>query len=122
MILRLTCPTCNKDSYSASVEKFKPCPYCGMLFSGKHGPDKRKHPRMKKEVPSVMLHNSQHLQACTVDLSERGLCVKIFGTPSLRAGETVHLTLPEAQVQAQVVWSAFNPEQSTVVTGLQIVE
>ncbi len=42
-MIRIECPTCKKDSYTASVEVFRPCPYCGNLFSGKYGPLKKEH-------------------------------------------------------------------------------
>jgi hypothetical protein len=121
MILRLTCPQCSKDSYSASVEKFKPCPYCGVLFSAKYGFEKRKHFRVKKEIPLAFTHQGQKLQACTMDVSDRGMCVKISGSHSFPAvGETVDVHVNDANLKAQVMWFSNDKKDSSVITGLQI--
>lgn len=121
LILRLTCPKCSKDSYSASVEKFKPCPYCGVLFSGKYGPEKRRKSRSKKELPSAFTYQGQNIQACTLDVSDNGICLKIFGNPSLPVGETVDLNIDDVNVKAQVRWSDYNRDNPSLVTGLEIL-
>lgn len=122
MILRLTCPGCSKDSYSASVETFKPCPYCGILFSGKYGSEKRKQFRIKKEIPFVFSHQGQHHEACTMDISDKGLCVKIFGRPSLPIGETLNFTVNDISLKAQVMWFSNNSEIPVASTGLKILD
>ena len=122
MILRLTCPRCNKDSYSASVEKFKPCPYCGVLFSGKYGPEKRGQARLKKEIPSVFTYQNQDIQACTMDVSDNGICLKIFGGPSLPVGDTLDITMNDVSVRAQVRWFSDHREGPVAVTGLKILD
>ena len=122
LILRLTCPGCSKNSYSTSVEKFKPCPYCGILFSGKYGGEKRNQYRTKKELPFVFSHQGQHHEACTMDISDKGLCVKIFGRPSLPIGETVDFNVNEINLKAQVMWFSNNSEMSAALTGLKILD
>lgn len=122
MILRLTCPGCKKDSYSASVEAFKPCPYCGILFSGKYGTEKRKVRRLKKEIPFIFSYNGQHLEANTLDISEKGLSIKIFGKPSLPVGDIMELNVKDFIVKAQVMWVFNNPDTSMALTGLKILE
>lgn len=122
MILRLTCPGCKKDSYSASVEAFKPCPYCGILFSGKYGTEKRKVRRLKKEVPFIFSYNGQYLEASTLDISEKGLSIKIFGKPSLPVGDIMELNVKDFLVKAQVMWVFNNPDTSMALTGLKILE
>jgi hypothetical protein len=121
LILRLTCPHCSKDSYSASVEKFKPCPYCGVLFSGKYGPEKRKGPRIRKEIPFAFAHNGQQMEACTMDVSDNGICLKIFGSPSLPVGETIDFNVNDVNVKAQVMWVTNDSKVYSSVTGLKIV-
>lgn len=122
MILRLTCPGCSKDSYSPSVESFKPCPYCGLLFSGKYGTEKRSDVRQRKEIPFLFSYKGQNLQASTVNLSESGLSVKIFGKPSLPVGDVMELRLGDSVMKAQVLW-VFNLHESDVaVTGLKILD
>ncbi|MEW6571486.1 MAG: hypothetical protein AB1390_09975 [Nitrospirota bacterium] len=52
-MIRLICPSCRKDSYTACVESFRPCPYCGTSFSGKYGIEKRNEYRVKKKYLSL---------------------------------------------------------------------
>jgi hypothetical protein len=122
LILRLTCPECEKDSYSASAEAFKPCPYCGILFSGKYGSEKRKIVRMKKEIPVRFSYKGQKVEATTINFSDKGLSLKIFGTPSLPVGDIMELNIGDAAVRAQIMWFFDNPQTSTAVTGLKIVD
>jgi hypothetical protein len=122
LILRLTCPGCSKDSYSPSAESFKPCPYCGLLFSGKYGTEKRGDIRQRKEIPFLFSYNGQSLQASTVNLSEGGLSVKIFGRPSLPIGDIMELSLGDSVVKAQVLWAFDLGESNVEVTGLKILD
>lgn len=122
MILRLTCPGCSKDSFSASVDAFKPCPYCGLLFSGRHGTNRRSGFRMKREIPFVLSHGGQNHRASTMDISERGLSIKIFGNPSLPIGDILNIHVRDSSVKAQVIWVFINTENSTAVTGLKILD
>jgi hypothetical protein len=104
------------------VEKFKPCPYCGVLFSGKYGPEKRTAIRTKTEIPSVFTYHGQNIQACTTDISQNGICLKVFGMPSLPVGETVNLSINDVSVKAQVMWFANNDEFASALTGLKILD
>jgi PilZ domain len=104
------------------VEKFKPCPYCGVLFSGKYGTEKRKQSRIKREIPFVIAYNGQNIEACTLDVSDNGICLKIFGSPSLPVGETIDFNVNDINVKAQVMWVTNNSKISSAITGLQIVD
>ena len=120
--MRLTCPRCSKDSYSPSVESFKPCPYCGLLFSGKYGTDKRSAVRQSKEIPFLFSYKGQNLQASTVNLSEDGLSVKIFGKPSLPVGDVMEIRLGDSVVKAQVLWVYNLHESGVALTGLKVLD
>jgi hypothetical protein len=104
------------------VERFKPCPYCGVLFSGKYGPDKRAEIRTKKEIPSVFTYRGQNIQACTMDVSHNGVCLKVFGSSSLPVGETVNLSINDVSVRAQIMWFANSAEVASALTGLKILD
>jgi hypothetical protein len=122
LILRLTCPGCSKDSYSPSVESFKPCPYCGLLFSAKYGTEKRNDVRQRKEIPFLFSYKGQNLQASTVNLSESGLSVKIFGRPALPVGDVMELRLGDAVVKAEVLWVFDLHESGIALTGLKVLD
>jgi len=104
------------------VEKFKPCPYCGVLFSGKFGPEKRQQPRLKREIPFVFALNGQNIHACTMDVSDHGICLKLFGNPSLAVGETIDFNVNDMNLRARVIWGSDNSPESSSLKGLQIVE
>jgi hypothetical protein len=125
LILRLVCPECKKDSYTASVESFKPCPYCGIVFSGKYGTEKRDLNRDSKEVPVSFSHNGQSLQATALNFSENSLSLKIFGNthlPVLPVGDIMELNIGDSLVKAQILWVVNNPESTTAMTGLKILD
>lgn len=122
MILRLICPECRKDSYSASAEAFKACPYCGVLFSGRHGTDKRADNRLKKEIPFIFSFNGQHLSASTLDISEKGFSIKIFGKPLLPVGDVMEFNVGDSPVKAQVMWVFNDSDTSVALSGFKILE
>ncbi len=117
-MLRLICPKCNKDSYSADVESYRPCPYCGYVFSGKYGPDKRSANRMERKIPFVFPYQGQSLKASAVDFSEKGIGIKIFGEPPIAVGDTIDLSIGDLQIKAKVVWVKHKSDESMVMAGL----
>jgi len=113
-MLRLTCPKCRKDSYSADVESFRACPYCGFRFSGRYGAQKREEERIKQEIPVVFSYQGEHLKASTFDLSEKGLGIKIFGEPPVAIDDIIDLTIRDLQLRARVMWVRKLPDKSLV--------
>jgi len=78
---------------------------------------------MKKEIPFVIAYNGQHIEACSLDVSDNGICLKIFGSPSLPVGETIDFNVNDISVKAQVMWVTNNNSKiSSAITGLQIVD
>ncbi len=116
-MFKLCCPKCGKDSFSADQEFYAPCPYCGHIFSGKHGSDRRKEERTAKKINFSFPHNEQSLKANTKDLSKNGLCIEIFGEPSITSGDDVNLPIGDTWFKARVVWKKTLPDKSLV--GLQ---
>lgn len=113
----LTCPRCQRNSYSSDEEFFHACPYCGFKFSGRHGPDKRLEERIKQEIPFDFSCHEQHFEASTMDFSEKGLSIKIFGELPVTVGKTIDLSIGDLQIKAKVVWINKLPNKSMV--GLQ---
>ena len=122
MIVRLTCPECSKNSYSASVEAFKPCPYCGILFSGKFGSEKRSDYRISQEIPLLFSYNGKNLEASTLNVSPTGLSIKIFGQHALPIGDTMELDVGNSRVKTEIMWTFSDPYSAVAVTGLKIIE
>ena len=102
MILRIDCPICKKDSYSSSSVDFRPCPYCGVAFSGKYGIEKRHAHLMRKEIPFLFDHNDHTSDATTIDFSENGISVRISDQVRLPVGDIILLRLRNSDVRVQV--------------------
>jgi hypothetical protein len=120
LILRLTCPSCRKDSYSASAEAFKPCPYCGIVYSGKHGLEKRNEERIDKATNVSFSYKGKNLDASTLNISRNGLTVKIAGPPFLSIGDTMDVRWMDSNLKARIMWVMNVPDSA--VTGLKILD
>ena len=119
MILRLICPECKKDSYSSSAEAFKACPYCGILFSGKFGKDKRNEARSSADFNIGFSYKGNSLEASTINISRTGLSIKVSGNPELPVGDIMDLKFTDMDMKALIVWVVNAP--SAMLTGLKIL-
>ena len=119
MILRLTCPECNKDSFSSSVEAFKPCPYCGIVFSGKFGTDRRKEKRIEKEDEVFFLYKSKNLDAKTLNISKSGFTIKINQSDMLPIGDIVEVKYGNDDLRARIMW--VMRKDDFALTGLKVL-
>jgi hypothetical protein len=122
MILRIDCPICKKDSYSASVVDFRPCPYCGIAFSGKYGAEKRTALRIRKEIPFLFDHDNYQSDATTIDLSEDGVSVRISDSVLLPVGDVIVLRLKDSDLKAQVRWVNTEGNPPNTISGFKIVQ
>ncbi len=113
----LTCPRCQKNSYSADEQSFHSCPYCGFRFSRRYGPDRRYEERIKQEINFDFFWHEQHFEASTVDFSEKGLSVNIDGETPVTAGKTIDLSIGDLQIRAKVMW--VNKLLNKSMVGLQ---
>jgi len=102
-VIRFTCPRCHEDSYTAKVDVFNSCPYCGCVFSGKHGIEKREEKRIKREIPFCFRYEGQDLQASTLDFSEQGLGIEISNFPPLTRGAVLELTIGDLKIKAMII-------------------
>ena len=103
-MLRIPCPKCRKASYTADVESFYSCSYCGFKFSGKHGPDRRRESRAVEVIPLVLSYQDQDFKASTADISEKGIGIKISGKPSILIGDVLTLAISNVSMTAKVMW------------------
>lgn len=114
---KLSCPKCGKNSYSTDEDPFSPCPYCGVVFSGKYGTNKRRQERVKQETPLVCSWQGQPLKANTIDISKEGLRIKISSDAPVTAGDIMDFSLCEIRIKAKVMWANNLPDTS--MAGLQ---
>jgi hypothetical protein len=122
VIIRLTCPECQKDSFSADAELYKPCPYCGINFSGRHGTEKRRVHRVHKAMPCSISYQGKNVCASTINLSENGLSIKINGNHPLLVGDVMDLEVGNSALRAQVMWAFDHPKANVTMTGLKILD
>jgi ribosomal protein S27E len=118
-MLRIPCPKCGTYVFISDAGSFIPCPQCGAIFSGKHGPDKRKEPRIPKKINFSLSLDGRTYKASTSDLSAGGVGIKVFGRPPLARGEILTLPIGRPIMQAKVMWVKRLPDQS--LAGLQKV-
>jgi ribosomal protein L37E len=112
-----TCPRCQKNSYSADEKYFSPCPHCGFIFSGKYGSDRRHEERAKQETSFDFPYQEQHFGASTMDFSEKGLSIKIFGEPPIAVGNAISIPIGDPPIKAKVIW--VNKLYNKSIFGLQ---
>ena len=117
-MLRLVCPKCNRDSYTTSVESFGTCPYCRLVFSAKHGIEKREHERTKREFPFAFSYEGHALKACVMDFSTKGFGINIFGDHSISPGKILDIKIGDLQVVAKVMWVNNRSDESISMMGL----
>jgi len=122
VILRLDCPACKMDSYSSAVNDFRPCPYCGIIFSGKHGVEKRDGVRIKKELPLALSYKKRVLNASTSDFSQNGLRIQIFENTLLPISDTFSLAVKNSIIKAQVMWVKNKKDAPDTLAGLKILD
>jgi hypothetical protein len=103
-MLRIPCPKCRKTSYTADVESFHSCNYCGFKFSGKYGSDRRQESRVGKVIPFVFSYQGQNFEASTSDISEQGIGIKISGRLPMIIGDVLNLTIRDSSMAAKVMW------------------
>jgi PilZ domain len=120
LILRLICPECEKDSYSASAEAFKPCPYCGIVFSGRFGREKRNEDRSSTDFNIGFSYKGKNLEASTVNISETGLSIKLTADQSLPVGDIMDLKVRDTHLKARIIW--VSNTSSSFLTGLKILD
>lgn len=77
---------------------------------------------MQKELPCSLSHDGKHLHACTINLSDRGLSIKIDGSSPLMVGDVMHLEVGNSPLKAQVMWSFDHPKSNATMSGLKILE
>jgi hypothetical protein len=118
-MIKLLCPKCGKDSYSADTIYFSPCPYCGLRFSGQYGVDRRHKERLKKGIATILTHQGVPFEVVLTNSSYDGLGIEIFGETRVGVGEAVILDTNGLQVEAKVLWVTNLSDKCLV--GLQKV-
>lgn len=96
---------------------FTACPFCGVIFSGELGPERREEERIRSEIPVVFSHQGQDIEALISNLSEGGMGINIFGDPPVMEGDIIDLSIRGFQIRVKVKWIKNMPMES--IAGLE---
>ena len=70
--------------------------------------------RIKQEIRFDFEYQGRRFQASTVDLSEKGLCIRVSGEPMVNVGDTVDLSIQARRFKAKVVWRKRLSDESLI--------
>ena len=79
--------------------------------------DRRCEKRIKRENNFVFSLKKQYFDAKTIDFSEKGLSINIFGEPQISAGDIINLSIEDHKIIAEIMWVHRLDNKSMV--GLQ---
>lgn len=105
MAEELICPMCNKKSFTAAPRMYLPCPYCNNVFS-LDGIDKRQHPRISESKFFYVILNNKPISANIIDISKKGMQIKVIGSPSISIGQPLNIHIPALDIDSKVdiIW------------------
>ncbi len=84
--------------------------------------NQRRDTRTQKEIPFVFSHDGQFLQASTINISEGGLCIKIYGRISRPIGDILNFSVSGSNLKTRILWSSGNSDTFITVMGLQVLD
>ncbi|NWF76278.1 MAG: PilZ domain-containing protein [Nitrospirae bacterium] len=121
-MIRIECPNCKRDSYTLSVENFRPCPYCNVTFSGKFGIDRRNDFRKKNDRPLVFSYNQNKIKARTFNKSLNGVGIKIKDNLHISRGDIVNVDFGRYRLKAKLMWSKRKNGDLYSTAGLKFLK
>ncbi len=117
-MISITCKRCRSDFYSVSPDYNIICPYCSFEFKSNH-PLGRHEERSEIRKDCVIMRGTLRLDGEAVDISHKGVGVKIGNLAPINPNETIHITIKDLDIDtdARVVWVKAHEGYSTQ-TGL----
>jgi hypothetical protein len=103
--------------YAHNIDTFHPCPVCGFMYSGKHGPDRRTEIRTPEKISFALFWQGRFFKASTFDSSEKGVGIRVLGSPTLAKGDVLTLPIANPPINAKVMWVKKTSHES--MAGLQ---
>ena len=74
----------------------------------------RREGRIKQEIRFDFEYQGRRFQASTVNLSEKGLCIRVSGEPMVNVGDAVDLSIQARRFKAKVVWRKRLSDESLI--------
>ncbi|MBL7048482.1 MAG: PilZ domain-containing protein [Nitrospira sp.] len=117
-MIRLTCLQCKGDSYRLDVDSFGSCPYCGNIFSGSYGSDRRAGNRTASADSLKFIYNGKRHNASVLDISDTGMCLALHDDTYLAKNVLIDLIVDFKCMNARVIWTDITEGLSR--TGVRI--
>ena len=70
----------------------------------------------------MFAYKDQFLEASIINISEKGLGIKIYGRIPLSLGDVLNLSVSGSSVKARIMWASDNPDIFITVMGLQVLD
>jgi hypothetical protein len=109
---KIFCPKCRKSSYTPDVESSNSCPHCGFEFTAKLPSDRRREPRVERQIPFDFSYQDRNFMASTTDLSDRGVGIEVYGEVSIEEGDILTLTIEDTTIRAKIMWVEKLPNKA----------
>jgi len=118
-VISITCKRCRSQFYTVSPDYNVVCPYCRFEFKSNY-PLGRHEERSEIRKECVIMKGALRLDAEAVDISRKGVGVKIESAAPLNPNETVHITIKDLDIDAdaRVVWVKAYEGYETQTGGL----
>ena len=104
-MISITCKRCRSAFYTVSPDYNIICPYCSFEFKSNY-PLGRHEERSEIRKDCVILKGTLRLDAEAVDISLKGVGLKIDSPVPLNPNDTIHVTIKDLDIDsdARVVW------------------
>lgn len=118
-MLKIRCRRCGSESFTASPENIKRCPYCNFDLQTS-APVRRKEERVEIEKDCLILKGALKVNATATDISRKGVGIRVDGSTPLNIDDTIHVIIDDLDIDsaAKVVWVRRAAKDSGTETGI----
>jgi uncharacterized Zn finger protein (UPF0148 family) len=104
-MINTTCPRCESKFYTAISWPYINCPFCGFSQEASNS-TKREEERATILRSCDLLKDGMRVSAQTMDISRKGLGLKVAGAMQLNRDDVLHVIIKDFEIDsdAQVIW------------------
>jgi len=104
-VISITCKRCRAQFYTVSPDYKIICPYCNFEFKSNY-PLGRHEERSQIDKDCVIRKGGLTVNAHAIDISQKGVGLKIDNPVPINPNETIHITIKDLDIDAdaRVVW------------------
>jgi hypothetical protein len=67
---------------------------------------------VERQIPFDFSHQDRNFTASTIDLSERGAGIEVYGEVSIEEGDILTLTIEDTTIRAKIMWVKKLPNKA----------